>query len=124
MGYCRLRSERRTFRLDRIEGIRTLDEIFRSDKGFDYRAFADENLTWQPQRWRIAVEFQANRREVAKRVPAYLGPLAERKLTRKPLEPFGRPGGWRAHKLIQAPAASASSKPCGKHAAHPLQTGR
>lgn len=77
VGFCRLREEYRTFRLDRIERLRTLEESFRPDVGFDYRAFAEEHLTWQPETWRVVVEFQADRQEAAKRVPAYLGPLTE-----------------------------------------------
>ena len=77
VGACRLRGEYRTFRLDRIERMRVLDETFRPDESFDYRAFAEESLSHRPAKWTIAVEFRADYKEVAKRVPSYLGPLTE-----------------------------------------------
>ena len=76
VAHCRLRSERRLFRLDRIDRLRVLDETFVPDEGFDYRAFAEAGLE-QPARWRIAVEFYADPAEAARRIPAYLGPLVE-----------------------------------------------
>jgi len=49
VGYCLLRQEMRSFRLDRIEALQLTVETFQIPAGFDIHAYLDEELRSQPQ---------------------------------------------------------------------------
>lgn len=73
VAWCRLRSDYRTFRLDRAEGFRVLDEKFTPHRGFDYRAYAKDNLQDYHRRYSLVVWFLATPEEVTLAFPPGTG---------------------------------------------------
>jgi predicted DNA-binding transcriptional regulator YafY len=72
-GYCCLRQDYRSFRLDRIQHLQILTETFEKAGDFDYEAFVKENhKTSGPQ---IEVEFQADMATVQQKIPTTYGTL-------------------------------------------------
>ncbi|GHO98277.1 transcriptional regulator [Reticulibacter mediterranei] len=59
VGYCCLRQDYRTFRLDRIERTELLEEAFERVPNFDCRAHVMRQYGKQAKRWQIEVEFHA-----------------------------------------------------------------
>jgi len=76
VGWCRLRVDYRTFRLDRIQETRALTERFEKREGFDLYAYALRSLENYPVNFHIRVRFQADPARVHDRIPASLGTLA------------------------------------------------
>lgn len=62
VGFCRLRTEIRVFRLDRIVTASVLDETFHRPPGFDLEAYIKEGL--ESQRWMVHLRFLAPATEV------------------------------------------------------------
>jgi predicted DNA-binding transcriptional regulator YafY len=79
VGWCRLRADYRTFRLDRIRKAVPMDERFARDEGFDFRAYALQALTSYPTNVRIRVLFAPPASRVRARIPASLGTLTPTK---------------------------------------------
>ena len=75
VGYCRLRKDYRTFRLDRMRKTRLLDERFHKNEQFDFRAYAVEYLENIRAKWRIRVVFDVELSRIRKRMPASMEPL-------------------------------------------------
>ncbi|GHO89264.1 helix-turn-helix transcriptional regulator [Dictyobacter formicarum] len=75
VGYCCLRQDMRTFRLDRIQKIEPLEEPFERDEEFDCRAYVEKRYNSQPGRYHIQIEFQAPLYTVQQRIPASYGTL-------------------------------------------------
>ena len=72
-GYCCLRQDYRSFRLDRIQHLQILTETFEKAEDFDYETFVKENhKTSGPQ---IEVEFQADMATVQQKIPTTYGTL-------------------------------------------------
>jgi predicted DNA-binding transcriptional regulator YafY len=74
VGYCCLRRDYRTFRLDRIQQVEVLDEPFEKAEGFDCRAYVMQR---NPGGFHFEVEFQAALYTVQQKIPAYYGSLTE-----------------------------------------------
>jgi predicted DNA-binding transcriptional regulator YafY len=77
VGYCRLRVDYRTFRLDRIQDAVPTSEHFAGRPDFDFRAYAVEHLLNYPVKWHIKVVFEAPLDRVRKSIPSSLGTLTE-----------------------------------------------
>ncbi|MGI9059539.1 MAG: helix-turn-helix transcriptional regulator [Ktedonobacteraceae bacterium] len=78
VGYCCLRQDNRTFRLDRIQEVRVLAESFVKAEDFDCRAYMIEQYAKKaPSRWQIEVEFQAALFTVQQKIPASYGSLTD-----------------------------------------------
>jgi predicted DNA-binding transcriptional regulator YafY len=77
VGYCRLRVDYRTFRLDRIRDVVPTSEHFARRAEFDFRAYAVEHLLNYPVKWHIKVMFQAPIATVRKSIPSSLGTFTE-----------------------------------------------
>jgi predicted DNA-binding transcriptional regulator YafY len=76
VGYCRLRQDYRTFRLDRMRKARPLlEERFQRNESFDFRAYAIEHLEKYPVKWRIRVIFEAELARMRRRIPPSYGTL-------------------------------------------------
>ena len=79
VAYCRLRKDFRTFRLDRVLSLAPLDQIFQPVPDFDFRAYAEKNLTWYPGKWVAEILFLGDLKTVRARLPAsYDGSLEPR----------------------------------------------
>jgi len=75
-GYCCLRHDYRSFRLDRIQQVQILSETFEKAEDFDYEAFVKENYRKNDAGgMHIEVEFQADMSTVQQRIPAIYGTL-------------------------------------------------
>lgn len=72
-GYCCLRRDYRSFRLDRIEQLQVLAETFEKAEDFDFEAFVREN--YQKSGIHMEVEFQADMATVQQKIPAEYGKL-------------------------------------------------
>lgn len=77
VGWCRLRTDFRTFRLDRIQSIHPTEERFLRQEDFDFRAYAMKQLDNWPVNWRLSILFKAPLARVRQKIPASLGTLAE-----------------------------------------------
>jgi predicted DNA-binding transcriptional regulator YafY len=75
VGYCRLRKDYRTFRLDRMRKTLPLEERFQKNEKFDFRAYAAEYLENTKYKWQVKVVFDAELSRIRKRVPASYGTL-------------------------------------------------
>ena len=75
VGYCRLRKDYRTFRLDRMRKTLPLEERFQKDERFDFRTYAAAYLENNRYKWQMRVVFDAELARVRKRVPASYGTL-------------------------------------------------
>jgi predicted DNA-binding transcriptional regulator YafY len=76
VGYCFLRQDHRTFRLDRIQQVEVLAEAFERAEEFDCRAYVMKQYGESSARWYIEVEFQAALFTVQQRIPASYGQLS------------------------------------------------
>lgn len=72
VGYCCLRQDYRTFRLDRIQQLEMLAEPFERAEGFDCQAYV---VAQKSARWHIEVEFQAPLYTVQQKIPTSYGSL-------------------------------------------------
>lgn len=68
-GWCHLREDVRTFRLDRIVELRTERETFEPPEGFDAREYVARSLAMAPYRWKVEVVVDAPPEEVRPLVP-------------------------------------------------------
>ncbi len=75
VGYCCLRQDYRTFRLDRIQRLEALDEAFERAEDFDCQAYIMERYSGAAGGFRIEVEFQAELPAVQQKIPASYGTL-------------------------------------------------
>ncbi|MHB8600669.1 MAG: helix-turn-helix transcriptional regulator [Ktedonobacteraceae bacterium] len=75
-GYCCLRQDYRSFRLDRIQHVDILSETFEKAEDFDFEALVKENYKKNEMgSMQIEVEFQADMSTVQQKIPATYGTL-------------------------------------------------
>lgn len=75
-GYCCLRHDYRSFRLDRIQHVQILSETFEKAEDFDFEAFVKENYRKnETGGMNIEVEFQVDMSTVQQKIPAVYGTL-------------------------------------------------
>jgi predicted DNA-binding transcriptional regulator YafY len=77
VGYCHLRAELRTFRLDRILHVEILDETFQPPQDFDCAAFAARALASMPVGSFIEVLLDTTLENVQRWIPADLAILEQ-----------------------------------------------
>ncbi len=77
VGWCRLRVDYRTFRLDRILEIAPAPERFTKNDDFDFRAYAIRQLDNYPVNFHLRVTFKASMAKVRERVSPSLGTFTE-----------------------------------------------
>jgi len=58
IGFCHLRGEMRTFRIDRIRKCKTLDEPFTLPKNFNAKAYMEESMRWE-NRYQVVVRIES-----------------------------------------------------------------
>ncbi len=75
VGFCRLRQDYRSFRLDRMEQVQLLAESFERAEAFDCEVFVREHVGKISERWTIEVLFQAPLATVQQKIPASFGTL-------------------------------------------------
>ncbi len=75
VGYCHLRQDIRTFRIDRILDATLFDETFNRPADFDSREHIERALAATPGIYRIEVLFRASLEELQAHVPNALGEL-------------------------------------------------
>ena len=75
-GYCCLRSDYRSFRLDRIQHVDILTETFEKAEDFDFEAFVKETYGEnEASGMHIEVEFQVDLSTVQQKIPSVYGTL-------------------------------------------------
>lgn len=62
-GYCHLRQEIRTFRLDRMDDVTVTDTTFVPPADFDALRYVEESIARMPQTWRVDVVIHATLEE-------------------------------------------------------------
>ena len=78
VGYCCLRQDHRTFRLDRIQEVRVLAESFVKAEDFDCQAYMiEQHAKKASASWQIEVEFQAALFTVQQKIPTSYGSLTD-----------------------------------------------
>jgi predicted DNA-binding transcriptional regulator YafY len=77
VGWCRLRRDYRTFRLDRMQEVALLSERFHRDEAFDFRTYAMNHLENWPVNRRFRVLFRAPLSRVRDRIGTNLGSFTE-----------------------------------------------
>jgi predicted DNA-binding transcriptional regulator YafY len=77
VGWCRLRVDWRTFRLDRVRQVDPTAVPFVRNEEFDFRAYAKKQLETWPVNWHAAVIFPYTMARVRERIPSSLGTLTE-----------------------------------------------
>lgn len=77
VGYCCLRQEMRTFRIDRMQHVQFLRETFERDDNFHCEEYILKHLVTVPAVWQVEVEFQATLPAVQQKILAYHGKLTE-----------------------------------------------
>jgi predicted DNA-binding transcriptional regulator YafY len=76
VGYCCLRQDYRTFRLDRIQQVEMLTDPFERAEDFDCRTYIMERYAGAAGGFHIEVEFQAALSTVQQKIPASYGQLS------------------------------------------------
>ncbi len=76
-GYCHLRQDLRTFRLDRIRSIKTIDKTFERPKDFDVLGHVLDSIAQQPGNWTIEVRMQTTLENARWVFPADMALLEE-----------------------------------------------
>lgn len=74
-GYCCMRQDYRTFRMDRIRQVEILEETFEKAKDFDYETFVKEKYSTRSQLL-VEVEFQTDMTAVRDRLSTLYGTLS------------------------------------------------
>jgi len=73
VGYCNLRNDFRTFRLDRIIHHRLLDDTFVRVPGFSAHEFLWQSLSIAPGMWTAVILVDGEEQEIRSRIPPELG---------------------------------------------------
>lgn len=68
-GWCHLRNDRRTFRIDRIRRVDIVPETFEAPKEMDVIAAIEESLALSWTTWRIEIEVEAPASDVREYLP-------------------------------------------------------
>ena len=69
-GYCHLRHDLRTFRLDRIHSARVIDEPFERPNNFDVLGHVLDSIAQQPGSWTIEIRMKTTLSEARRVFPA------------------------------------------------------
>lgn len=77
VAYCHLRTGLRVFRLDRVQQVRLLDEIFDAPPDFDALKYLLDSIATIPSAWEVEVLFTATLEQARNHVPADVGILEE-----------------------------------------------
>lgn len=77
VGYCHLRKELRTFRLDRIIAVEMRDDTFVAPKAFDTLAHVERSLATMSTTWEIDVLLETTFEEAQRLISPAVGTLAQ-----------------------------------------------
>lgn len=82
LGWCHLRNDRRTFRIDRIRRMDVLPQKFELPEGVDILTEIEASLALSWNRWRITIDLDASMEEAREYVPrqyAVLEPIDDKR---------------------------------------------
>jgi predicted DNA-binding transcriptional regulator YafY len=77
VGYCHMRRDLRSFRLDRVRSVRALPRTFGMPRSFDVLKYLRESIAGVRRRHAIVVQFHAGMPAVLRAVPSSMGRLVE-----------------------------------------------
>jgi len=76
VGYCQLRQEMRSFRVDRMESVQLTDQVFQIPEAFDIQAYLAQEWKSQPQ-IEVRLQFAPEGAQIARYNRAYWESLEE-----------------------------------------------
>jgi predicted DNA-binding transcriptional regulator YafY len=79
VGYCHLRKELRSFRLDRVRAVQALPKTFGRPDRFDVLKYLRESIAALRRAHTVAVLFRADMAAVQRQIPLSMGKLSEQK---------------------------------------------
>ncbi len=77
VGYCHLRQDLRTFRVDRVVSVTASDELFTRPPDFDALPHVERSIASTPNLWRVEVILQTTLVEAQRLIPPALATLDE-----------------------------------------------
>jgi predicted DNA-binding transcriptional regulator YafY len=77
VGYCHLRKDLRSFRLDRVRAVQALPKTFGRPDGFDVLKYLRESIAALRRAHTVAVLFHAKMAAVQRQIPLSMGKLSE-----------------------------------------------
>lgn len=110
VGYCHMRAALRMFRLDRVCGLRTLDERFERPVDFDAAAYVIQSLATMPNTWQVEVLLQTSLEQARRRISPVFGTLEECE-DGVLLRAQGDHLGWMARELVASGLSLRVRKP-------------
>lgn len=102
-GWCHLRQDRRTFRVDRIRRIDVLTETFEPPEDIDVIATIEDSLAMARSEWSIEVEIDATCEQVREHVPRRFAVLEPLEDGRTRLRASSSSLGWFAWRVSSLP---------------------
>jgi predicted DNA-binding transcriptional regulator YafY len=79
VGYCHLRQDLRSFRLDRVRAVRALPKSFGRPLSFDVLAYLRESIATLQRAHVVVLLFRAEKAAVRRAIPASMGTLTEQR---------------------------------------------
>jgi predicted DNA-binding transcriptional regulator YafY len=77
VGYCHMRKDLRSFRLDRVRAVQAMPRTFAKPKKFDVLNHLRESIAALPRAHAVVVKFHAAMADVRRAIPSSLGKLSE-----------------------------------------------
>ncbi|MCF2972061.1 YafY family transcriptional regulator [Synechococcus sp. Nb3U1] len=77
VGYCHLRQDLRSFRLDRVQSCQLLSSTFTQPQNFNALRFLEQSLAQVTGQYEVEVLIQGSLEEIRQRLPYTLGDLQE-----------------------------------------------
>ncbi|MBI1282557.1 MAG: WYL domain-containing protein [Anaerolineaceae bacterium] len=101
-GYCHLRHDLRTFRLDRMRAIKPTNQTFERPKNFDVLGHVLNSIARQPGNWTIEVRMQTTWAEARRIFPADMA-LLEEDGDEVVMRCYSNQLGWMAKWILRIP---------------------
>jgi predicted DNA-binding transcriptional regulator YafY len=102
-GWCHLRQDRRTFRVDRIRRIDVLPATFKPPEGLDVMAAIQESIAMAHSNWRIDIVVDAPLEELREYLPRQFAVLEEFDAERTRLQASSSNLDWFAWRISSLP---------------------
>lgn len=102
-GYCHLRKDKRTFRIDRIRRVDLLPQTFDMPEGLNVIRAIQESLALSWQEWQVEIIIESPLHDVEEEVPAHFAVLEEISPERTRLRASTSSLNWFASRVLALP---------------------
>lgn len=102
-GYCHLRKDKRTFRIDRIRRVDLLPQTFAMPENLDVIKAIQESLAMSWQDWKVEMIIEHPISEVEEEIPRHFAVLEEISANRTRLRASTSNLGWFASRALSLP---------------------